>query len=296
MEYDYSIVGGGPAGTVTAYCLQKRGVKCAILEKREQIDEKICGGLLTWSGIKILKEIGLDVTEFNPNDVAKIKQYKYVFDKYTRTYRYHNEEYGIGIRREIFDKWLMDKAVTEGADVFYGIKFSNVAYQNNMFKVGDILAQKLIIATGAMGFVPLAMRGEIKHQTFGLSMQIRGRTLLDEETAYFFFIGENKLDYFWIIPNGNGVWNIGIWFHKMSKNVVIQFGNYNDYFMDKYFTDISIVRKLKGAYCGNVNFSTQLSQDVYGVGDFTGTNNRKTGEGLRYAIESAVHVVRSLNL
>lgn len=35
-DYDYIIIGGGPAGSTAAYCLQKEGAKCIIIEKKNK--------------------------------------------------------------------------------------------------------------------------------------------------------------------------------------------------------------------------------------------------------------------
>ena len=42
--YDAVIVGGGPAGSTTAYALASRGAKVAVIDKATFPREKACGG------------------------------------------------------------------------------------------------------------------------------------------------------------------------------------------------------------------------------------------------------------
>lgn len=127
----------------------------------------------------------------------------------------------------------------------------------------------------------------MERQSFGLSAQIAGKTFLDEDAVFFHIVGENNLDYFWLIPNGTGLWNIGIWFQKLPKDAVAQFWRYKADFVDTAFSQIDFMRPLKGAFCGHVNLSAQFPEGCYTVGDAAGQSLATTGEGLRYAITSA---------
>ena len=60
MRYDVIIAGAGPAGTTTAWCLQRAGKRCLLVEEKTRLEEKTCGGLLTWSGIRALEDAGLE--------------------------------------------------------------------------------------------------------------------------------------------------------------------------------------------------------------------------------------------
>ena len=292
--YDYIIIGGGPAGSTVAYCLQKSGARCVIIEKKLELNEKTCGGLLTWSGIDLLKQIGLDVDALFEKGATRINQFEYIENGKKIIHRYHDGEYGLGIRRTLLDQWLLEQARIKGADVIFGMDFKNIINCDNQFSVGKYSASNLIIATGANGFVPPTMLSEIHNQTFGLSAQIKGKTSLQENSVFFFSLEKDEEDYFWIIPNGNHVWNIGIWFKKIPTDAITQFWKYKKEIVDKYFSDILFVRSLRGAFCGNIDFSSYLPSGCYGVGDFSGTNRSSTGEGLRYAIESSISLAHFL--
>lgn len=54
------------------------------------------------------------------------------------------------------------------------------------------------------------------------------------------------------------------------------------------------MRQLRGGFCGNVNLTQHLINGCYGIGDFAGQNRINTGEGIRYALDSAVILAEQL--
>ena len=72
MIYDYIIIGAGISGCVCSYLLQKNGYKCLILEKNKNICEKVCGGGISYKAIRLLREIGMPVSELFGMDVSAV--------------------------------------------------------------------------------------------------------------------------------------------------------------------------------------------------------------------------------
>ena len=235
MDYDYIIIGGGPAGSTAAYCLQKRGLRCLVVERKQQLGEKTCGGLLPWRGIVLLNRIGLNTDVLLKKGAVPIKQFEYINDNGSSICHYHSGEYGLGVTRNLLDQWLLDQSCLMGADVLFGTNFKKIVRCENGFQVGPHSALRLIIASGATGFVPSTMRNSLRNQTFGLSLQVVGKTTLKNNSAYFFPLKQNSLDYFWIIPNGKQLWNIGIWLQTVSTNAVAQFWKYKKEIADTRF-------------------------------------------------------------
>lgn len=262
--------------------------------KKKQINEKVCGGLLTWSGIDLLNKIGLDPNSLLKMGAVRINQFEYIKNNTHSGYCYHSGEHCLGTTRRLFDKWLLDQAISKGTDVVFGVNFKNAVYKNNQYYVEGYSAHSLIMATGSTGFIPSSMQKNIYKQTFAISLRIKGKTLLHENSAFFFPVKTKGNDYFWIIPNGEKIWNIGIWFQNVPLDPISQFWKYKDEFVDKFFYKPSTFGAPRGGFCGNVDFSNQLPSRCYGVGDFAGKNKETTGEGLRYAIESSVMLTNSL--
>ena len=65
-EYDYDlvVVGGGPAGSSTAFTAAKSGIKVALLEKENSIAETVRTSGVTW--VKNIKEFGIPENCYNP--------------------------------------------------------------------------------------------------------------------------------------------------------------------------------------------------------------------------------------
>lgn len=294
MLFDFIIVGAGPSGATIAHCLQKKGADCLIIDKKAKTEEKTCGGLLTWSGICTLKKIDFDVNELLEKGAARLNSFLYTDKDERKLCSYKNGEYGIGTTRKILDQWLVNHALESGAKIQWNMPLKEIIQKEDALIVGDYLAKKIILATGANGFVPSGMKHLIMNQTFGLSAQIKGETNLQEDKVLFFIIGENGYDYFWIIPNGNNIWNIGVWFQRAPLNSLEIFWKHKKEIVDKYFTSISFVKPLCGGFCGNADLSKCLTNGCYGVGDFAGKNRSTTGEGIRYALDSAVNLAEKL--
>src|SRR5687767_11700306 len=62
METDVLVVGGGPAGSATAYHLASHGVDVLVVDKAAFPREKVCGDGLTPRGVKALQQMGVDTT------------------------------------------------------------------------------------------------------------------------------------------------------------------------------------------------------------------------------------------
>lgn len=291
MNYDVIVVGGGPAGSTAAFCLQRAGKRCLIAEQKPSIGEKTCGGLLTWSGIQALEAAGLPARELLHMGAVPIHRFVYFQNHKTTSHCYHGGEYGLGLTRCLLDQWLLDHALAAGAVLKAGMRLRVVTRRRDgFFQAGEDSAPRLIIATGASGLIPHSARPMLKNQTFGLSAQITGKTALAPDAVFFYILGETGPDYFWIIPNGAGLWNIGIWFQHPPTDAAAQFWWYKARFVDSFFDEISFIRPLRGAFCGNVDLSGYFPQDCYAIGDAAGLNQADTGEGLRYAIVSAANL------
>ena len=52
--YDVIVCGGGPAGSVMAWSLAKRGVRVAVVERSQFPREKVCGDFVEPGGLRIL--------------------------------------------------------------------------------------------------------------------------------------------------------------------------------------------------------------------------------------------------
>lgn len=285
MIYDYIIIGAGPAGSTLGYCLQRQGANCLLIEKLPYKKEKVCGGLLTHTGKKMLEEIDIDCTPLVKAGGRVIHSFIVKKNFGLEHYTYHKQEYGLGIRRQIFDNYLLQQAISVGAQFSSGETVRNFRREKKGIFVNSHRTQCLVLATGACGLLPPKSWSILQRQSFGISAQITGKTSLADDEVIFYYLG-NGLSYFWLIPIGEKCWNIGIWFSQIPSAPLIMFHQYIECYVIPRFINLRYLLPPRGGYCGNVDLTKKLK--CPGVGDVAGTNNPKSGEGLRYAIESAI--------
>jgi flavin-dependent dehydrogenase len=108
MKYDIAIVGGGPAGAMTAIQASSENEKLRILliDGQTEAQSKVCGGLLSHGAQKFFAKIGWNL----PNSVLEGEQFFSVetVDLIKHIERNYFKHY-FNMNRYEFDKWLLSK-------------------------------------------------------------------------------------------------------------------------------------------------------------------------------------------
>ena len=113
MQYDADVivVGAGPAGTMAAYELARRGVDVLILEKALFPRYKVCGGGLT---SKIIGEIPFDISPVIEREIVSVR-FSFQFSNiFTRT---SSDPLIYCTMREELDLFLLKQALSSGARI-----------------------------------------------------------------------------------------------------------------------------------------------------------------------------------
>ncbi len=287
MIYDCIIAGSGPSGSLCAYIMQKIGLKCLIMEKLHEHGEKVCGGFLPPYLLVQLKKIGIDLSPLLAQHAVPIKSWSLERDGDCNITRFDTPYVGMGTERKYLDDFFTEKALEQGADIRYNTKVRTFSFENNLYTVNGEKGRKLIMACGARGMEGILPLPSYRGQTFAISSHITGETLLLPDRVYFWYLSATTKDYFWAIPIGKKLWNVGLWYEIPRKGMSHEFQTLLAHHILPVFSSYSVVKSPRGAFLGSTDLSLQMDIPCHGIGDFGGFNDSDSGEGLYQCLTSS---------
>ncbi len=304
MQFDIAVIGGGPGGSATAIAAARAGLRVVLCEKGPYGRDKVCGDGLTPRAIAALDDLNIDHSVAHRIDglrmIAGKKQREL---QWPTTSRFPN--HGAVWPRQKFDNHLLDVAIAAGADVRFNTEAMPVLEDDVAIGVkvnGEVVrATMVVLATGAQGAAAKTL-GAVRDpdETFGLAIRAYAPTprhaerhleaclsLRDEH-------GTPVPGYGWMFPAGDGTVNIGVGalstmkgFKKLNLNTLL----------DQY---ASIVREpwSLGDYIDKprawrlpMSCVRRHGRGWVAIGDAAGFVNPMNGEGIDYALESAMLAV-----
>ncbi len=229
MNYELAVIGLGPGGGSALYHAAKHNIEAIGLERRREIGIPIqCGEFIPQSHMykEILPEAGHIslLTEFPKyiirNIIKRVSLYSPKGREYTDSFD------GYVIDRAEYDKWIVSKAIMEGAEILIETSVYDINKVDNKFYIkarnsdGDveITADTLIIAAGSSS--PLIEKvGLVREKDeYNLSnvIQFVMAGVEVEEDKVEMYSGKKYAPgtYAWIIPRGNGYANVGLGIRK----------------------------------------------------------------------------------
>jgi flavin-dependent dehydrogenase len=111
-SYDVAIVGGGPGGLAAALEVRRAGCSCVVLERQHAPVDKACGEGLMPAGLAALKRWDVRI-----EDSAPFKSIRWVQEDGRHVEAELPAPGGMGIRRLVLHRGLLDAAKAAGADV-----------------------------------------------------------------------------------------------------------------------------------------------------------------------------------
>ncbi|MBA7534102.1 Rifampicin monooxygenase [subsurface metagenome] len=217
LEYDVVVVGGGPAGCMTAKYAAKEGVSTLIIEEDAEIGEPVqCAGLISKRAI--------EESELKSKSFINCELKGAIIHSHSHDVRIESpspEKRAFAIGRSVFDKELAKEAQKEGADIILGSKVKRVKKRAGGAKLTisttgkeEIRASVVIGADGARSGVA-KMAGMKVTKNFLNCVQVEGEYEMDEAFAEI-FVGKTIAPGFfaWAIPINEDVARIGLCIDK----------------------------------------------------------------------------------
>jgi flavin-dependent dehydrogenase len=152
-EFDIAVLGGGPAGAVTALCLARSGWRVAVLE-RGSFDEPRTGETLPPEINPVLRGLGLWEAFLSQSPLESPGIVSVWGSSVPNEVDFTNNPFGCGwhVDRKRFDRMLCQVAVNAGAQLFLN---SAVTFTRSegVWQAGEVRAKFLVDAMGRNGLL-----------------------------------------------------------------------------------------------------------------------------------------------
>ncbi|MFQ6065435.1 MAG: NAD(P)/FAD-dependent oxidoreductase [Candidatus Bathyarchaeia archaeon] len=296
QHFDVIVIGGGPAGAVSALKCSELGLNVLLIEQKTENRHKPCGGILTPACVDTIHE---NLDAILPHNVAcspeKLGLYYIPPSGGEKGGSMSNYKL-FNINRDLFDNWLINLAEDSGVQVWYGTEFLELR-QSKLIQVlarkkGSIVkmtSQYLIGADGVHSKLRRQLYPKIKVETLPV-LQEHWRAEGDFDNYFYaFFSGEISSTYAYVMPK-DGLYVVGVGAPKKhSTSVSMSIGQFKEWLSKEFaFKPLRLVRRETWAI--PYGFDLEGVGNVILVGDAAGFCNTLSGEGIRFAIESGVAV------
>jgi geranylgeranyl reductase family protein len=288
LIYDAIIVGAGPAGSVTAFHLARRGLRVLIIEKASLPRYKACGGGLTSKALRNL-----------PFDVGPVVELQAIGGMLTYQGRLilkvdTARPIASLVRRDLFDRYLASKAVEAGATLYDGLAYTGYEEQEDLITAitsqGNYSGRVLVGADGVRSRVA-RQAGLLPEREIGVALEaelaVPGSGLSEQGFYATFDFGALPYGYGWVFPKRDHL-SAGVFHARPGKDALLR-----DYL--KSFIDSQEVLahnetvNLRGHHIPLGGHPQALHKErLLLVGDAANLADPWLGEGLYYAILSGM--------
>jgi len=294
FDFDVIIVGGGPAGAVSALECSKMGRNVLLMERGKRGRHKPCGGIVPPICADIISEtletsiprevicspetLGLYyIPPSGRKNGGSIKNYKL-----------------ININRNLFDQWLCELVEESGVHVWYNTEFFELQQLESIQvlakrsrKTVKLTTRYLIGADGIHSRVRKQLYREKKVETLPILQEYwKAKGEFDD---YFYAVYGEAISptYAYVIPK-DGLYVIGTGVPKTNSVSILKcLDCFKKWLFEEFaFKPFSLERR--EIWDIPYGFTLEGKGNVILVGDAAGFCNPFSGEGIRLAIESGI--------
>ena len=228
MIYDLIIIGGGPAGAVTALYAARHGLTTLLLDKCQFPRDKICGDAIWGKAVTILRDLQLEDAVGNLPG-TRIRKVVFGNTKHVEAEmdldlaRKRDISIGYVIRRSIFDAFLFDRARAAAATCLEGFSVQDLVWEGGRVcgVVGCNKSSGLVrqfrgrVVVGADGYRSIVARKvgsyaiDPAHWLVAIRCYQRNVAELSDRIELHYLSAVTP-GYFWIFPADEGLANVGI--------------------------------------------------------------------------------------
>ena len=165
QSFSVVIVGAGPGGLACARLLAEHGLDVLVLERKNVIGPKVCGGGITWAGL--LKRVPEHLV-----DSAFPSQY--ISSNYQKTVIQATDPIVATIHREALGKWMQEQAENAGAVVKTSCLVNRIDHDSISTTRGNFGYRYLIGADGSTSIVRKHLQLGTEKIGLGIHFQVPG--------------------------------------------------------------------------------------------------------------------------
>jgi len=297
LDFDVAVVGGGPSGAIAALKCSLLGFKVALLEKTP-FQSKPCGGLLTQKSLQALNKVvdgEIPESVFSRPSTLKVC---YVYPNEGKSCIVNYEV--LNVKRDLFDSWLREYDSKRGVKVLRNaelIKLTNTQpvriivknYRGHL----SLNVKYLVGADGVYSKVRRQLFPTVHFETAPAIQEYWKWKGNLKNYFYIFFKRELTRAYAYLIPK-DGILIAGIWTPRENfKMLKARMALFKKLLKEKLSIEPNSVLK-REIWAIPYQHALEGLGNVILVGDAGGFCNTLTGEGISYAMESALAAGESI--